>query len=358
MSQDNTLEIVELVKKLVRFKTIANNPEELRKCVDFVQDYFKDGFIVKRHSRENKPSLVVQFTDTKCPDIFLVAHLDVVPAKPEKFKPVIKEDRLYARGAIDNKTSAAILMKLMKDLKENKPSIGLMFTTDEEIGGANGVKYLLEKGYSSKFAIVLDGGEEYNIITKEKAALHLKIMASGKAAHGSRPWEGENAIENLIELYNELKIKFPDTTEENRWKNTINIGFFKGGSAINKLADKAEIGIDMRFISNKDKEKIKKLIKNKGFEFEILTDAGVMDTNQNNKYIKKLQQTASEVANKQVVFDRIHGATDARHFADRSIPAVMMLPNGGGVHAEEEYVNLSSIDVIYKILKDFVSLMG
>jgi len=348
------MEIIEILKQLIRFKTTSNRSEDLSKIIDYVEEYFAKDFVVTRYERRKKHSLVVTYDESMSPEVFLVAHLDVVPGKEGQFEAVVKGNKLYARGSNDNKASAAIIMKLMKDLKEQKPSIGLMLTTDEEVGGMNGVKHLIEQGYSSKFAIVLDAGEDYNIITKEKAALHLKVKAIGKAAHGSKPWKGENAIDKLIDLYRELKESFSDSTKDDRWKNTISIGRIEGGTAVNKVADEAHLWIDMRFVSNKDKNKIKQLIEERGFEVKVLTDAGVMDTDPNNDYINRLKKCAGEVADKDIIFDKIHGATDARYFADNNIPAVMIMPNGGGTHADDEYVEIDSIDVIYKILKKFL----
>src|SRR3989339_275018 len=76
----------------------------------------------------------------------------------------------------------------------------------------------------------------------------------GKAAHASRPWLGENAIENLLQIYQEIKKKFAKVEPE-MWKPTVNIGKIEGGNSPNKIPDYAEALIDIRFPEDFDKDK-------------------------------------------------------------------------------------------------------
>jgi len=70
------------------------------------------------------------------------------------FDAALRDGRIYGRGAADMKGSCATMMVLMKDLGSfplEKPSLGLILTTDEEIGGYDGVRYLLrDKKYSCR----------------------------------------------------------------------------------------------------------------------------------------------------------------------------------------------------------------
>ena len=194
-------EVVSLTDQLIRFKTTSDNYLELKRCMRFIEKYFSGcDVVIRKYERNKKPSLVVLFKQTKRLGLFLVGHIDVVPGDDEQFKPIVKSGRLYGRGALDNKVSVTIMMALMRyySKQNHRPNIGLMITSDEEVGGKNGVEYLLKKqGYSANFGLVLDAGERYEIVTKEKGALHLKLSAKGKEAHGSKPWKGENAIDDL-----------------------------------------------------------------------------------------------------------------------------------------------------------------
>ena len=141
-------EILELTKKLIQIESIRSKPERLKEVVDVAADYFKDTkMIIKKYVSNDKPSVMILTKETKHPKLILNGHLDVIEAEKDQFKPKIEGDKLIARGAGDMKGACATMMVIMKKLYQQNPklSFALMLTTDEEIGGFDGVKYLLEK---------------------------------------------------------------------------------------------------------------------------------------------------------------------------------------------------------------------
>lgn len=349
-------EIVGLAKSLISFKTTSDNVLELSRIIDFVEDYFRgSSVVIEKHVINKKPSIIVLFEKTKKPELFLNAHLDVVPAPENEFNPAIKSGKLYGRGAIDDKLPAAILIYLMKESskQKKKPSIGLMLTSDEEVGGENGVKKLLE-AYSCSFAVIPDGGDMC-IITKMKGVLQVRLSATGKSAHGSQPWLGKNAIEKLMKSYFEIKKLFPETTPKNRWLTTINPAVIKAGDAINKVPDYAELYIDIRHPETESKEKIlRKLESVKGIKVDVLIKEGFMIADKNNAYLQKFKKAAEKILKTEIEFGELHGTTDARYFSEKKIPAVIFRPIGKGEHANEEYAEISSIRPFYDVLCEFI----
>jgi len=124
------------------------------------------------------------------------------------------------------KFAIACYLKLLQNLREDisKYNLGVMITSDEEIGGHNGVKALLDKGYRSKVCFLPDGGREWQFERGAKGAWHLLVESYGKSSHGSRPWQAKNALSQLIDFLNILKKEF--TSEPCRDKfhypNTLN----------------------------------------------------------------------------------------------------------------------------------------
>jgi acetylornithine deacetylase/succinyl-diaminopimelate desuccinylase-like protein len=102
----------------------------------------------------NKQNLVAHIRGGgKQPPLFLLAHLDVVTARPEDwsvapFELLEKDGYFYGRGTADDKAMAAIFTTLFVRLAEAsaKPrrDLVLMLTADEEGGPQNGVEWLLE----------------------------------------------------------------------------------------------------------------------------------------------------------------------------------------------------------------------
>ncbi len=352
-------EAVQLLSELVRFRTTEDNPAEIRKCADFIVKYLKRrGIVVNVHGRNGKVSVVAAFEKTKSPEIFFNAHFDVVPASSHLFVAKREGDNVYGRGSEDCKAQVAILMLLMRHFSEwkKKPSIGIMLTSDEETGGNDGVNYLLsDLGYSSKFALVADGGDNFDIITKHKAILQVKISAIGKSAHSSRYWEGgENAIEKLIAAYAKIKKLFPELTAP-EWKTTASLNRISGGDAMNKVPDYAELCLDIRRTEKDTEEEIMRKLKSvAGVQVEKVFSSELLATDESDTYIKQLKKSAEKILERKIRTHYEHGATDARFFSARGIPSVLFKSIGFGAHSDTEHVIISALKPYFDVLVDFV----
>lgn len=162
--------------------------------------------------------------------VLFECHLDVVEAKPEDwtlppFQLTEKDGYFYGRGAIDMKNEdAAVLASLIRLKQEGfvpDRDIIVVFTSDEEGGDANGVKWLLEKHrglVDAEFAVnTEDGGGSiedgkrlgYTVQTSEKTYVTFGIEATAPGGHSSHPEPG-NPIYRLAEALVKLsKLEFP-----------------------------------------------------------------------------------------------------------------------------------------------------
>lgn len=361
------MNIKDILLKLIEFRTVSSNPDELRKIVEFIGDIFKNkGFYIERFEKNDKPSIYISFYETFNPKILFVGHLDVVPPdSDEQWVPKIEGDKIFARGALDMKGSCAVLIKLFLELKDEKRkgNFALLFTTDEEIGSKDGVEYILkEKNLTPEFAIIPDGGVNFTAVTEGKGVLHCEIRARGKSAHGSTPWLGENAIDKLIEIYGELKEWVVNESKDKNgehWHPTLNIGVIHGGTAVNKVPDSACMQLDFRFphpyklsdFENKIKEVVSRC---EGVEYKVLSTGPAVYTSSDNEFIKKFSRVYKRILKKEIVFGKEHGATDGRFFAEKGIPVLTIYPIGGGVHSKNEWVSISSLETLLKIFKEFL----
>lgn len=351
----------ELLSRLIKFKSDKNHPQEIKKCFDFiVNDLKKAGFKVKTYSSKGKPSLIAAKKLKKYYQYILNGHLDVVPTDyPNAFKPTVKASRLYGRGASDMKGVDAAMIELIKDKDLKNVDLALMLTSDEELGGLDGVSYLLnKKEYSCDCVIVPDGGNNFHLTLTEKGVIHVKLTAKGKAAHGSQPWLGENAIEKLISVYQKIKKKIPDTTAKNRWLPTVSLGKLVGGDATNKVPSYAEMYLDFRFPKKNQGKEILDLIdktikKFKKVSYQIPSEGTIMTTSKNNQYVKKIIQLAKkEKVNLKI--SKAHGASDGRFFSAKGIPVIMFSPVSSQAHVDNEWVDLKSLNRFYNLVKKFL----
>lgn len=393
-----TQEIVEITKKLIEFESIAGQPDQLKAVVEYVADYLKKNtsLTLKRFESQGKPSLVGLFKESpsqketpsvRLPMVFFHDHLDVVPGRLGQFRSKVIGDRLYGRGASDTKTNGAVLMVLAKELSKlgkipdpalrarsgsgisksdaarlparqgSGSNVGFMFTTDEEIGGQNGTKYLLDQGYKCKFFVT---GEPTSlaIVPAHKGVLWVKVLVKGKASHASRPWQGENAALKAFDGLKKLYQVYPLPSKE-AWQTTINLGGIKGGDAFNKVMGECELQLDIRFTEKDPADTIINNIK-KCFpesRIEIVEKEAMMDTSFDDPWVKRLGESVKKITGRVAEIHKGHGACDGRFYSSIGIPAVEFGTPSKGLHTDEEYVKIPALETTYKILWDFISTL-
>lgn len=354
-------EIITLTKDLIRFKTMHSKPEEINGCTVFIEDFLKNCDLnYRRLDHDNVPSILVLPQGEFAP-ILLMAHIDVVDAPDELFMPLEKEKKLYGRGSLDDKYAVALSlvllkkhMKLLRSINQGQEDLpfGILITGDEEIGGFNGAKKALEQ-VKTNFCIALDGGSIQKIVVKEKGFLKLKLISRGKAAHGARPWLGDNAIEKLIGDYTTLKIFFEQSTPEH-WHRTLNFSVIHAGKSHNQVPDYAEAVFDIRYTENDNMDELIEKIQR-----EIQGDL-VVETKEplfhggESPYLDLLLDISK---NTRVGFE--HGASDARFLSQHEFKGIVWGADGDqSQHSENEHVNIESIYALYHILDEFLKRSG
>ncbi len=243
-----------------------------------------------------RPNLVITLEgEDRSRTFWIVTHLDVVAPgdlrlwETEPFKPVIKGDKIYGRGAEDcGQDIVASLYALSFLIKEGiKPpiNVSLAFVSDEETGSNYGMLHLIKKGVFKKNDIVLvpDAGEPDGLFIEvaEKSMLWLKFTVSGLQTHASVPHEGLNAnlvaSKMIISLHEELYGNFPQKNDlfvppystfepTMREKNVDNI---------NTIPAKDVFYFDCRIVPEVEIDKVFDFVKRRAFEIAQEFNAGV-----------------------------------------------------------------------------------
>ncbi len=353
--------IIKITKDLIKIKSTKDNFKARKKTIDYVESYFeKSDLKIKKYLINKNPSIFIYNNFNKELDLLLNGHLDVVDGKKEEFSPREKKGIIYGRGSGDMKAGCAVMMKFLKDFSEQQQekSIGLLLTTDEEVGGKNGVGYLVEnqlKKINPKIVIVPDGGKNLKtIILNQKGILQIKIWAKGVSAHGARPFLGDNAIDKLLNIYNKLKKKFPNPSKR-IWTNTMNLGKFLGGNATNKVPDEAEMFLDFRFTKIGDRKKIVDKISKITNNFEILAEGKPFIQKKEANFLMKYKNIVEKELGEKVFFDKVEGASDARYFSKKKTSVIITKINCDNIHSEGEWVEIKEIKNFYNILVKFIN---
>lgn len=344
----NTL--LKLTQDLVRFKSVTGDVIENKKCIDYVRDYLGPKALVEVYEKEGVYSLVATHSETKTPEVFLHGHLDVVPASSDQqFESYIEDGKLYGRGTSDMKAGCAINIELFKNNPE--ASVGLMLTCDEEIGGFDGAVHMIELGYLPKFIISTEPSCEL-IGNEAKGILRLEVVTRGKQGHSGYPWKNDNALHKQAEgMVNILRKYNRRICKEDCWETSVNFNLMEAGMKVNIIPGISTTKADIRYIPEENLEKIIDDFKTefKDSDVKIILKEPAAFVEEGNHYVKKLAEASG--GNSLV---KKHGASDVRHFNSRGIPGVVFGPIGDDYHGNKEYVEIESIERVYKIIDSFL----
>jgi acetylornithine deacetylase/succinyl-diaminopimelate desuccinylase-like protein len=185
--------------------------------------------------------------------ILLAPHLDTVVAEPGQFVPRRRNGRLYGRGACDTKGSVAAMLDALLELarqpgRPQHTEIIFAGLADEENWQA-GSRALVESGLRADLAIV---GEPTRLqaVTAHKGSVWLELTTRGRAAHGSTPQLGRNAVLAMARVVVALETRYAAALRRRRHPllgtGTVNVGRIAGGRQPNIVPDDCTILVDRR----------------------------------------------------------------------------------------------------------------
>lgn len=226
MTEPALPEVVEIARDLIRIDTSnwgGGKANGEREAAEYVGAHLEGlGLTPEFYEPIPRRTNVMARVPGRNPDrpaLVVHGHLDVVPAMAEDwsvepFAGVVKDGMLWGRGAVDMKNMDAMILTAVGDLlrRGEQPDRDLILTffADEENGGVEGSALVVRdkpewfRGASEAisevggYSITVDDRRAYLLQVGEKALIWIRLVAKGRAGHGSRLHD-ENAITRLAE---------------------------------------------------------------------------------------------------------------------------------------------------------------
>ena len=201
---------------------------------------------------------------------------------------------------------------------------------------------LVRRGLVGDFAIT---GEPTNLHVgiQAKGVLACRLIVHGRAAHGSTPWLGDNAVLKAIDVFRRIEsLPFSRESSELFDRPSINLGRIQGGDALNKVPDQCTMVLDIRYLPNQDPGDILEQIR-------TIPDMEVARTfihppahvSRTNPYVLALGEVVGRLTSGESMSVGRDGASDAVSFLRAGVPAVEFGPTGSGHHGPEEWVSIT-----------------
>lgn len=354
---------IRLLAELVAMPTITDNIEANTKALDYLESFFKPlGMHCQRHVYDGRGSLTISTRpdNHKNPKVMLSGHTDVAPGAEDMFQLKQKDGKLIGRGVYDMKFSLAGFMQLAQELSNEGVlqdcDFGLLITSDEETAGL-GVSHLINAGFRSEVALLPDStAAGWNIEAVAKGWWRFELIAKGKSAHSSRPWEGESASEKLIHALHELRNHFE---HQGPATDSINIGNIHGEGEFNKIPDHMVAKVEIRLVDDdsydKNEQLVKELCAKHGIEYATHSaSAKPLRPILNSPLVDTYKDIVQKITGRRPEDYISLGASDASYFTKAGIPCIVSCPLGGGHHSDNEWIDQASFEQFVPILREFL----
>ena len=206
------------------------------------------------------------------PLLMLEAHQDTVPVDGmiiPPWTPEVRDGRVWGRGSCDIKGGMASMLwafsRLIDERPAGMPTIIMACSVNEE-HGFYGARELAELWKSpdpgaliprTPDAVVVAEPTLLNVVVAHKGTVRWRCRTSGRAAHSSRPEQGDNAIYHMARVVAALESYARDvapTLTRHRLVGapTLSVGVVAGGISVNTVPDDCYIEIDRRVIPGED----------------------------------------------------------------------------------------------------------
>lgn len=308
--------------------------------------------------------------------LYFSGHYDVVPAQDcTQFEPHAKGANLFGRGSSDMKSGLAAMTYAAKAIVDSRTPlggrIGLVFVADEETAGTRGSRDLATRGLLGQNGIGMltpepTGGVVWNA---NRGAITIEVTIKGKTAHVGRQFEGVNAFERALPVYEGLKqlknevearvTSYHIAPEAARRSILMMGGQAQAGTNFNVVPERFTFTVDRRTNPEEDfaveKQRLLAVFdtaRANGIDIDvrILQEGAAAGTAADVPLGKALEICIREVSGREARFEMCPGLLETRFYAERGIPAFAYGPGLLTVsHGPNEFVPVERIVECAKI---------
>jgi acetylornithine deacetylase len=298
-------------------------------------------------------------TGTPGPSLMFCGHTDTVGVEGmlAPFVPEVRDGRLYGRGAQDMKGGVAAMIDAARVLEERRPSRGRLIVAavvDEEFASI-GADALVREWRAD--AAVVTEPTDLQIGVGHKGFAWFDIETRGRAAHGSRPLDGRDAIFRMGRVLSRLEQLDRDLQAKPAHPvlgtASLHASMIEGGREWSSYPDACGLKVERRTLVGESaataETEIRRILEQlRGADPEF--EAAVRPVFSRPPYetprghaITTCLQACADGRHVRSGTVGMSFWTDAAILGGAGIPSVLFGPGGAGLHSTEEYVRIDDV---------------
>jgi succinyl-diaminopimelate desuccinylase len=397
-----TDEAVAFAAELVRIPTVNPPGDAYADAAKAIGDRLaRGGFAVSILPAEGRPEHTPRYPrpnvlgvlegQSPGPCLHLNGHFDVVPPgdawSVDPFAGVVRDGRLYGRGACDMKAGIAAAVYAAEAVRRAgvrlRGRLEISGTVDEESGGFAGVAWLCERGYIARgrtdYVIIPEPFGVDRVCVGHRGVWWFEVTTHGRTAHGSMPFLGVSAIDQMASVLEAVRLELKPALEARQTRMpvvpagsrraTLNVNSVSGGQAGEAVqtpcvADRCSAIFDRRFLPEEGLESARRQMhellervraRMPELRYE-LTDRMVVhpvETPEGSPLVAGLRGAIREVCDREAELVASPGSYDHKHVA-RIAGVEHCVAYGPGqlelAHQPDEYCDVADIAQATRVL--------
>ena len=366
-------ELTELARRLVSIDSV--NPDLVpggageREVAWFVADWMRGAGLEMEtvESAPGRPSVVGVARGTGGGrSLMLNAHLDTVGVAgvEQPFEARVEGGRLYGRGAYDMKGALAACMVAASEVGRLalRGDVIVAAVADEEAASVGTIS-VLERLTADAAVVPEFTGLE--VCVAHKGFVWLEVETRGKAAHGSRPEEGVDAIAKmgkvLVELEDLDAALRSSPSHGLLGSGSAHASTVTGGQELSSYPERCLLKMERRTVPGEGAQgaegEVRKILErlaaeDPDFVAEVRTTfvRDPFEVAREKPIVGLVRERAAQALEREPGYAGSAGWMDAALLAAAGIPTVVYGPGGSGAHAAVEWVELDDLEVLRRVL--------
>ena len=297
--------------------------------------------------------------------LLLCGHIDTVNVEgmTDPHAPRVDGDRLYGRGAYDMKAGvAAALLAAREAARLGLAGDLVVAAAADEEHASLGVQEALRAVHAD--AAIVTEPTELEIAVAHKGFVWSEVRVTGRAAHGSRPHLGVDAIVKMgpvLTALGALDEALGARQHPLLGRGSVHASVIEGGVELSSYPAHCVLALERRTLPGErgadvERELAALLDRCRAADAELDAEQRTLlvrepfEIDQGAELVGVVRAAAADVLGQAPRIGGVSYWADAAFIAAAGIPTVLFGPRGAGAHATEEWVSLSDTEAVARIL--------
>ncbi len=364
------MNVIDLFIKILSAPSVTPDDAGL---MEFIEEYLSD-FEALRVDEGGVKNLFLYKKFSEGEHLCFAGHIDVVPPgdgwRSEPFTPLIKDNKIYARGAQDMKSGVAAFLEAVKRAENFNGTLSILLTSDEEGEAKYGTKIMLEHlkdiGMLPDYAIVAEPTCEDRfgdaIKIGRRGSINGVLKLYGVQGHAAYPQKAKNPIDMIAPILPSIAGVNLDEGDDYFEPSRFVITDIRAGMEVTNVTPGVlKMMFNVRNSTKTDIEDIKAFIESKfkglDYELQLSQSAKPFVTSPDSKVVKVLDNAIKDVCKGEAKHSTAGGTSDARFMAEYGIKTIEFGTRNDTIHAPNERVSIDEVeglfDVFSQVIKSF-----